>query len=181
LVCSIFISHSFEHFCHGHTVATNLGEYQKAIEDYDQAITLNPQYARAFYNRGATYRKLGKKEKAIEDFKKAQELDPGIVIEEAEKTQASNKKAQDFQEILETLETKHQEEENNWFKWSKYAIKVTSVLIVLVIILIAYGVFKSSDTYIIYVFSSVVTLAIIRQYTNAKSLRIVLNGFLILA
>ncbi len=157
-----------------------LGEYQKAIQDHDQAIDLNSKDAQAFYSRGVAYRKLGKKEKAIEDFKKAQELDPSIIANEQiktvekkiEKTQASNQEVQGFQGILEELGDKHQEEEDNWFKWSKRAIGITLSLIVLVIILIAYGAFKSSDIYIIYVFSSVVTLAIIRQYTNAKSLRI---------
>ncbi len=164
---------------------TNLGEYQKAIEDYNQAIVLDPQYAEAFYNRGVAYRKLGKlgkllggkedkaiekEDKAIEDFKTAGALDPSIL---SEKIKKSNQEVQDFQRILEELGNKHQEEEDNWFKWSKWAIAITLSLIVLVvIILIDYGAFKSSDTYIIYVFSSVVTLAIIRQYTNAKSLRI---------
>jgi tetratricopeptide (TPR) repeat protein len=35
------------------------GEYQKAINDYDQAIALNPKDAMAFGNRGVTYANLG--------------------------------------------------------------------------------------------------------------------------
>jgi hypothetical protein len=31
---------------------------------------------------------------------------------------------------------------------------------------------ESHDTYIVYIFSSIVTFAVIRQYTNAKALRI---------
>ena len=173
-----------EAFYNRGVVYADLGEHQEAIEDYDQAIVLNPRYAEAFYNRGVAYRKLGKlgkllggkedkaiekEDKAIEDFKTAGALDPSIL---SEKIKKSNQEVQDFQRILEELGNKHQEEEDNWFKWSKWAIAITLSLIVLVIILIAYGAFKSSDTYIIYVFSSVVTLAIIRQYTNAKSLRI---------
>ncbi|VVM21825.1 hypothetical protein BSPWISOXPB_6103 [uncultured Gammaproteobacteria bacterium] len=42
----------------------------------------------------------------------------------------------------------------------------------LVIILIACNIFESHDTYIVYIFSSIVTFAVIRQYTNAKALRI---------
>jgi tetratricopeptide (TPR) repeat protein len=37
----------------------NLGEYQKAINDYDQAITLNPNNAISFGNRGVAYANLG--------------------------------------------------------------------------------------------------------------------------
>jgi tetratricopeptide (TPR) repeat protein len=33
----------------------NLGDHQKAIEDYDQAITLNPNNAISFGNRGLAY------------------------------------------------------------------------------------------------------------------------------
>lgn len=40
------------------------------------------------------------------------------------------------------------------------------------VILVAFDVLESSDTYVIYVFASVVTFAVIRQYTNAKTLRI---------
>jgi tetratricopeptide (TPR) repeat protein len=158
-----------------------LGEHQKAIEDYDQAITLNQKYARAFYNRGIIYRNLGKEEKAIKDFKKAQDLDPSIIAKEQieliekelsekiKKTQASNKEVQNFQEILAVLKEEHKKEEDRWFEWSKWAVVATLVVIS---IAIAIGFFKSSDTYIIYVFSSIVTFAVIRQYTNAKALRI---------
>jgi hypothetical protein len=50
-------------------------------------------------------------------------------------------------------------------------------LIVLVIILIACNIFESHDTYIVYIFSSIVTFAVIRQYTNAKALRIEASFF----
>jgi hypothetical protein len=58
------------------------------------------------------------------------------------------------------------------FKWSKWAVGATLGVIIAMIFCIAIGFFKSSDTYIIYVFSSIVTFAVIRQYTNAKALRI---------
>ncbi len=159
----------------------NLGEHQKAINDYDQAIAINPKDARSFYNRGLLYRKLEKEEKAIKDFKKAQDLDPSIIAKEQieliekelsekiKKTQASNKEVQNFQEILAVLKEEHKKEEDQWFKWSKWAVEATLGVIS---IAIAIGFFKSSDTYIIYVFSSIVTFAVIRQYTNAKALRI---------
>ena len=49
-------------------------DYQAAIEDYNKAITLVPNYAEAYYNRGNAYRLRGKGgdyQKAIEDYNKA--------------------------------------------------------------------------------------------------------------
>jgi tetratricopeptide (TPR) repeat protein len=54
----------------------NLGEYQKAIEDYDQAITLNPNNAISFGNRGLAYTNLGEYQKAINNYDQAIALDP---------------------------------------------------------------------------------------------------------
>ena len=50
------------------------GEYEKAIECFDKAIELNPNYADAYYDRGLTYYQLKRYEKAIEDYNKAIEL-----------------------------------------------------------------------------------------------------------
>ena len=33
------------------------GDHDRAIQDYDQAIKLDPQYTRAFINRGAAYKR----------------------------------------------------------------------------------------------------------------------------
>ena len=46
----------------------NSGDYQNAIESFDRAIELKPDYAEVFYNRGLAYIKLGKYTKAIDDF-----------------------------------------------------------------------------------------------------------------
>ncbi|VVH59756.1 hypothetical protein BAZOLSSOX_1017 [uncultured Gammaproteobacteria bacterium] len=158
-----------------------LGEHQKAIKDFNQAIKLDPKNARAFYHRGSSYRKLRKEEEAIKDFKKAGALDPSTpadeqikliekeLSEKIKKMQASNKEVRHFQEILAVLKEEHKKEEDRWFEWSKWAVVATLVVIS---IAIAIGFSKSSDTYIIYVFSSIVTFAVIRQYTNAKALRI---------
>src|SRR5262245_16842059 len=35
------------------------GDYDRAVEDYDQSIKLDPNYARAFNNRGVAYQKKG--------------------------------------------------------------------------------------------------------------------------
>ena len=49
---------------------TDLGQYERAIEDYDQALEINPQLAEAYTNRGNAYADLGQYERAIEDFTK---------------------------------------------------------------------------------------------------------------
>ena len=33
----------------------NLGQYERAIQDYDEAIRLNPQVAMLYYNRGGSW------------------------------------------------------------------------------------------------------------------------------
>jgi tetratricopeptide (TPR) repeat protein len=53
-----------------------IGLLQKAINDYDQAITLNPENTEVFVNRGITYARLGEHQKAIKDFNQAIKLDP---------------------------------------------------------------------------------------------------------
>jgi tetratricopeptide (TPR) repeat protein len=42
-----------------------------AIDDDSKAITLKPDYADAYYNRGNAYVKLGQYQPAIEDYNKA--------------------------------------------------------------------------------------------------------------
>jgi tetratricopeptide (TPR) repeat protein len=49
----------------------NLGQYERAIQDYDEAIRLNPQVAMLYYNRGGSYEALGKTKEAERDFQKA--------------------------------------------------------------------------------------------------------------
>ena len=40
----------------------NIGQYERAIQDYDEAIRLNPLDADASYNRGIAYSHLGQSE-----------------------------------------------------------------------------------------------------------------------
>jgi tetratricopeptide (TPR) repeat protein len=53
-----------------------LGEYQKAAEEYLEAYALYPE-PEFFFNVGEAYRLAGDKDKAIEYFEKYLELDPG--------------------------------------------------------------------------------------------------------
>jgi lipoprotein NlpI len=52
------------------------GQYDRAIEDLDQAIRLNPNYAAAFSNRGLAYVRKGQYDRAIEDLDQAIRLNP---------------------------------------------------------------------------------------------------------
>ena len=47
------------------------GEYDRALQDYEQAIQLNPDNANAYNNRGIIYRIKGDYERAIADYGEA--------------------------------------------------------------------------------------------------------------
>src|SRR3989338_7098103 len=51
-------------------------DYDRAIEDYNKAIALDPNYALAYARRGSAYDNKGQYDRAIEDYNKAIALDP---------------------------------------------------------------------------------------------------------
>ncbi len=53
-------------------------QYERAIQDFDQAIKLDRDYKVAYYNRGNAHRALGKYERAIQDYDMAIKLDPNF-------------------------------------------------------------------------------------------------------
>ena len=53
-----------------------LGQSQRAIEDYSHAIRLDPNFVLAYSGRGFTYFGLGQNQRAIEDYSKTIHLDP---------------------------------------------------------------------------------------------------------
>ncbi len=53
------------------------GDTDRAIQDFDQAIKLDPKYANAFNSRGIAYQAKGDNERAIQDYGEAIRLDPG--------------------------------------------------------------------------------------------------------
>ena len=54
----------------------NKGQYDRAIQDYDQAIKLNPSNAIAFSARGVAYGNKGQYDRAIQDHDQAIKLNP---------------------------------------------------------------------------------------------------------
>ena len=64
-----------------HTRATAkaaLGNYDDAIEDFDEAIRIKPDDALYYYERGQAKQALGKHEESKADLAKAKELDPDV-------------------------------------------------------------------------------------------------------
>ena len=56
------------------------GEFDEAIEEFTEAIELDPEYAIAYYNRGWAYDEKGEYDEAIADYNKAIELDPELDV-----------------------------------------------------------------------------------------------------
>lgn len=54
-----------------------LGLFDKALQDYDQALKINPDYPLALNNRAWSYYKLGRPRDGIADVEKALQISPG--------------------------------------------------------------------------------------------------------
>ena len=57
-------------------ISLQVGDYERAVEDYSQALLVDPQNSYAYYNRGITRDRSGDYEGAIADFSQAIRLDP---------------------------------------------------------------------------------------------------------
>ncbi len=68
------------------------GDYDRAIQDYDQAIRLDPSFALAFSSRGLAYYKKGDYDRAIQDFDQAIRLNPDYALAFASRGEAYDKK-----------------------------------------------------------------------------------------
>ena len=44
-----------------------IGEFEQAIEGYDEAVRLDPEYSEAYNNRGKIYHDQGNNDRAIAD------------------------------------------------------------------------------------------------------------------
>jgi len=56
------------------------GEFDKALDDYSEAIRLDPKQARAYNNRGLAYQAKGDLDQAIADFNQALRLEPALGV-----------------------------------------------------------------------------------------------------
>jgi len=54
------------------------GDYEAALADYNQALTLNPRYAEVYGNRGMLWTRLGRTAEAEADFAQCLELKPDM-------------------------------------------------------------------------------------------------------
>jgi tetratricopeptide (TPR) repeat protein len=59
-------------------VAYHNGRYEKALELFQKAIDLYPEFTEGYNNLGLTHTEMNEEEKATEAFKKAIELDPNL-------------------------------------------------------------------------------------------------------
>jgi tetratricopeptide (TPR) repeat protein len=69
------ISEATSHNAGGLLKARNR-DFDGAINDYSEAIRLDPMFADAFYNRGAAKAAKGDVDEAIEDYSRAIAIDP---------------------------------------------------------------------------------------------------------
>ena len=54
------------------------GDLNKAAEEFQKAIGINPNYADAYHNLGNTYQAMGQLEAAVENYKKALSINPNL-------------------------------------------------------------------------------------------------------
>jgi transitional endoplasmic reticulum ATPase len=75
------------------------GDYDRAIENYNMAILLNPVFSEAYFNRALSYYQLKNFDKSVADYTKAIELDPHNPIIYNNRGDAYYRK-QDFQSAV---------------------------------------------------------------------------------
>jgi tetratricopeptide (TPR) repeat protein len=78
-------------------------EMELAVGDYDAAIELDPQYAKAYNNRGNAYASLGNLEQALADYDRALELDESLDLTYFNRG-VINYQLQNYEEAIADLE-----------------------------------------------------------------------------
>jgi tetratricopeptide (TPR) repeat protein len=67
----------------------------RATQDYDEAIRLNPNFAQAYYNRDNGYLRHGRNDRAIQDYDEAIRLNPSYAEAYYNRGTAYTRKGQD--------------------------------------------------------------------------------------
>jgi tetratricopeptide (TPR) repeat protein len=76
LVSLIFLTSPGVNYLNRGQVYEKSGNTIKALEDYNQALKIDPKYAYAYVKRGNLYQKMGSNKKALEDYSQAIKLNP---------------------------------------------------------------------------------------------------------
>lgn len=90
----------------------SLGEYNKAIEDFNESIRLNPKRALLYRDRGLTKDAIKQYEGALKDFQKAIELKPKEFINYYHRGVTKNRIGH-YEEAIEDLNTAIQLDQTN--------------------------------------------------------------------
>ena len=83
------------------TVYASAGQFDMAINNYNRAIKLNPNFADAYNHRGIAYRNLGQLKQAICDYTKAIKLKPNYTEAYNNRGVAYDKSGQTEQSIFD--------------------------------------------------------------------------------
>jgi len=92
------------------------GDHDRAIADCDQAIKLDPKYARAYAGRGLVYEDKGDHDRAITDYGMAIELDPKLPAVYAKRGLVYAKKGDKQHAIADLSEAIELDPANEGFK-----------------------------------------------------------------
>jgi lipoprotein NlpI len=77
------------------------GDDDRAISDYNQAISLDPKYVSAYNNRGNAYKNKGNYDRAIADYSEAIRLNPDYVLAYKNRGNAYNEKGDNDRAIAD--------------------------------------------------------------------------------
>ncbi len=83
---------SFEAIMRRAASYAKVGEYARAVKEYDQMITINGNDPALFNDRGALYEQLGGYDKAIDDYDRAIALNPNYALAFSNRCSARYKK-----------------------------------------------------------------------------------------
>ncbi|SDZ74067.1 tetratricopeptide repeat protein [Selenomonas ruminantium] len=102
----------FIYFCRG-TINVSKKDYNKAISDFNMALTIGPKERAVYINRGIAYEEIGDLDKAISDYEVALGIDPNYADTYVSRGNAFSKKGDtdrainDYNKAI-SIEPKHE-------------------------------------------------------------------------